>query len=205
MKKWTFGGVVVSFLALSLGAMPYGYAASSKVHKWTVDLDHGSGNVEFRATGRPSALKIVGKGPSPKGSFAVDADQVSGSAIFDLTSLDTGIKLRNEHMKEKYLEVAKYPNAKLSLTKLSLPKGQLAGDFSADQIPFEGVLSLHGVDKSVSGVATVERKADRLKLLATFSLVIDDYKIPTPGFSGITMAKDVQVSVESISPIVVKQ
>ena len=35
-------------------------------------------------------------------------------------SLDTGIDLRNKHMREKYLEVQKYPNAVLTVDRSTL-------------------------------------------------------------------------------------
>lgn len=194
-----------------LGLLAFGGISSALAvapqsqRQWIVDLDRGTGDVEFRAVGRPSALKIVGKGAEPKGVFTIDAGKVSGSAVFDLTSLDTGISMRNEHMKKKYLETSKYPQAKLTLTRLELPKEDLANDFSLDKVPFQGVLTLHGTEKPVSGTAQVSRKGNQVKFLAQFGLDIGDYGIPSPGFAGITMAKDVQVTVESSAPLTVKQ
>src|SRR4051812_34300287 len=101
----------------SLGA----FNAFAAGNQWMVDLGAGSGTVEFNATGRPSALVINGKGAAPKGKVAVNGTSVTGSANFDLTSLDTGINLRNDHMKNKYLEVSKYPQATLTIQKLTLP------------------------------------------------------------------------------------
>ena len=110
---------------------------------WTVDLDHGTGNVEFRATGHPTALHIIGKGGAPRGNFVVTGTAITGTALFDLTSLDTGISMRTRHMKEKYLETEKFHDAKLTLVKMSLPPEATQDHFTFDQVPFTGKLLLH--------------------------------------------------------------
>lgn len=166
-----------------------------------VDFDHGSGGVEFRATGHPSALKIVGKGSAPKGEFSLNGTQVRGTALFDLTSLDTGIGVRTRHMKEKYLETEKYHDAKLTITQMELPKSVTPGQVSAEQVPFTGTLALHGVEKPVSGTATLKQNGDKLSVDAQFGLKLSDYQINIPVFAGITVADEVQVSVSEAAPI----
>ncbi len=166
-----------------------------------VNLDQGSGVVEFHATGHPSALKIVGKGTSPKGIFTINGKLVSGSAHFQLALLDTGIEMRDRHMKEKYLEVQKYPEAALTLTKLELPQ-EFTHDASFSKVPFTGTLSLHGVQHSVSGTVDVSRKENQVMIHANFGLKIADYAIALPIFAGITMADDVQIMIQSTAPLV---
>lgn len=83
---------------------------------WAKDLEllaqKDSGSVEFLAIGRPSAIKIRGKGTAPEGKVTLVSDKENriarGTLVFDMTSLDTGMDTRNEHMKEKYLETGKY-------------------------------------------------------------------------------------------------
>ena len=73
-----------------------------------------------------------------------------GSLAVDLRTLDTGIGLRNEHLRERYLEVSKapgYDNAILSDIDLKgvdpvAPEGK--GSFT-------GSLALHGVKNPVAG------------------------------------------------------
>lgn len=170
-------------------------ADSSPTSSMTIKLDQKAGSVEFHATGHPSAIKIVGKGAGAAGTFTVSGTQVSGTSTFDLTTLTTGIEMRDKHMKEKYLEVEKYGQAKLTLTQLSLPK-PLSGDITLDSIPYRGTLSLHGVEHAVSGTAKVVRAGAQLTLHAQFAIKIADYGISIPTFAGITMADDVQVDVE---------
>ena len=192
-------------LAMSaLGISQFAWSSTPSPKQWLVDIDHGSGNVEFRATGHPSSLKIVGKGSAPHGSFTISKNLVSGSVSFDLTSLDTGIDLRTNHMKEKYLETGKYHDAKLTLTQMVLPQDISADHVSVDQVPFTGNLLLHGVEKPVSGVAKIEKSGGKVSIAANFNLKVSDYKIAVPTFAGITMADDVQVSVADSAPVIAR-
>src|SRR4029450_12304928 len=82
-----------------------------------VELQTDAGSVEFVATGWPSALEVHGKGSGPAGALTVTAD---------LASLQTGISLRDRHLKEEYLHVDRYPQARLTLSHLDisrLPEG----------------------------------------------------------------------------------
>jgi polyisoprenoid-binding protein YceI len=166
-----------------------------------VDLDKGTGAVEFRAIGRPSSLKVIGKGPPAKGNFTVKDRDVSGKAHFKLSDLDTGIGLRNKHMKEKYLEVEKYPEATLTLSQLKLPK-DLVGNTTIDEVPFEGKLKLHGVEKTVKGTAEIRKNADQVSVQSKFGFKLSDYGIDVPKYAGITVADEVQVSVQNTAPFV---
>ncbi|MBX9767414.1 MAG: YceI family protein [Bdellovibrionales bacterium] len=194
-----FLGLVFIFLVqLALGAEGPGT-------KWIFDLEKGSGSVKFKAIGKPSALKINGKGEKATGKLSVEGSNLSGTAIFVLESLDTGMTLRNEHMKKKYLETEKFPLAKLTFTKVTIPDSLKAENAVVEKLPFEGTLSLHGVDKLVSGTAKVEKKGDELSVVASFGIKISDFGIPTPGFAGITVAEDVDVEVQLSGPYTLAQ
>ena len=83
-----------------------------------IDLSTTEGKVEFLAVGQPSALKIRGKLSDEKpisGSLEVVDGSLSGTAKVKLDGFDTGIELRNRHMKEKYLETGKYPETAVKL------------------------------------------------------------------------------------------
>lgn len=172
-----------------------GSATAEQTQAWLASLDQKEGSIEFQAKGHPSALHIVGKGSAAKGEFTVRKNSVSGSATFDLSSLDTGIALRDQHMKEKYLQVDKYPTAKLTITNMNLPNGSGSGKISADNVSFQGTLQLHGVDKPVSGIAKIDGDSQQLKIAANFGIKMSDYGIEVPSFAGITIDDAVDVSV----------
>lgn len=184
-------------VSLWFGALTEGAKAEGTM---ILDLDHGTGAVSFDAIGKPSALKIHAKGDAPKGQFRVKDGKVSGAATFKLDSLDSGIGMRNDHMKKRYLETDKFPEAKLTLADLPLPSGFAASEFSANEVPFKGTLSLHGAEKPVEGTLKLSRGGGNLAINAKFVVKIDDFLIKSPSFAGITMAKEVNCAVEMMAP-----
>lgn len=183
---------MIIFGLLSLGA-------SSPTNKWTIDLERGTGLVSFRASGRPSAIRINGKGERAKGTLSIQGLLLNGALTFSLESLDTGIKLRNEHMKKKYLETEKYPEAKLVFSSFALPESFSADTVSA-ALAFEGKLYLHGLEKPVSGTAKVQKNREEISVTAEFGLKMSDFGIAIPSFAGITMAEDVAVEIHFTAP-----
>ena len=163
--------------------------ASSSIH-----LDQG--NIEFIAIGKPTALKIHGKGEAAKGTLKLEGNALSGKLDFDLDSLDTGLKLRNEHMKKKYLETDKFKQASLTLYPLKLPDSFKVSDAKQENIPFQGTLLLHGVLKTMNGLALIEKSSGKLSIRSTFGLKLTDYSIAIPSFAGVTVAEDVDVLVQ---------
>lgn len=164
---------------LSLGAMPQ-------------NLEAKGGAVEALVVGRPSLLKIRAKGEPPTGSLTVDGKKVSGSFEFALNTLDSGIQLRDDHMRNKYLHVQDHPKAKLVIQDL-----ELAQDFSVTtpevgETDFTGELTLHGVTKPVKGKFKV---GDKRNVSADFKVTLSDFAIDIPTYMGITIANEVNISV----------
>jgi polyisoprenoid-binding protein YceI len=153
------------------------------------------GHVEFTAVGWPSALTIHGKGDGLEGRLAVDGTAVSGTLTFDLSGLTTGIGLRDRHMKEKYLEVARHPRAALALEGVSLAPLPAGERFDPVRVPWQGMLTLHGVTQRVSGEARIERAGKAVKTVAEFPVDISAFGIEVPSYMGITVAEKVQVKV----------
>lgn len=150
------------------------------------------GKVTFEAIGRPSMLKVKGEGEGLQSALSLDNNKVSGEVLFDLERLDTDIALRDDHMKNKYLEVGKYPKAKLKIQDLTVPGGFKVTDTIAKQT-FKGSLELHGVTRDVTGEFTL---ADQ-KISAKFDIKLSDFKIDIPSYMGITIADVVKVEVQT--------
>jgi polyisoprenoid-binding protein YceI len=117
-----------------------------------------------------------------------------GSLTVDLRTLDTGIGLRNEHLRETYLEVDKGPG----FDTATLSEIDLTG-FDADapegKRSFTGVLTLHGVRKTVSGTVDVRQAGAGLRVKASFPVGLPDYSIPKPRYLGVGVKDTVQVEV----------
>ena len=119
---------------------------------------------------------------------------LDGSLAVDLRSLDTGISLRNDHLREKYLEVDKgagFDKAVLSditLKGLNVEAPDGKGSFS-------GSLTLHGVTKMVGGPVEVRKAGAGLRVQASFPVNLPDYNIAEPRYLGVGVRNTVQVDV----------
>ncbi len=151
----------------------------------------GTGQVKFLAIGKPSALKVHGTATGPEGDLRLEGTQLKGKVSFQLEKLDTGIALRNEHMKEKYLQVKEHPQAKLTLLDAPV-EADFANSLSTSEKKFRGTLSLHGREKEVNG--TFEAKDGVVK--AKFPITLSDFAIDVPKYLGITIADTVDLDVE---------
>lgn len=139
--------------------------------------------IEFSAKGRPALISITGEAPFNQSSLSIEDGKISGTLTVALQMITTGIELRDEHLKEKYLEVAKFPEATLVIEGVSIQ-----GD------RFEGRLILHGVEQKISG--TKEVKSDLSSVKAAFDIKLTDFKITIPSFQGITVADVVTVTAK---------
>lgn len=160
----------------------------------SLDLSKGESRVEFLAVGKPSMIKIKGKGGPLAGKLNIDGPKVSGLIDIALATFDTGIELRNSHMKEKYLHIDKYPKAQLTLSKVNLPQDWNSKANLSD-VDFDGLLKLHGVEKPVSGKLSLTKLENKIDGKALFKFKISDFGIDVPSYAGIKVTDE--VSVES--------
>jgi len=125
---------------------------------------------------------------------AAQPSSLDGSLAVDLRTIDTGIGLRNDHLREKYLEVDKgagYDMAVLSeiaLKGLNLEAPDGKGSFN-------GSLTLHGMKKPVGGPVEVRKAGAGLRVKASFPVNLPDYNIPEPRYLGVGVKNTVQVEV----------
>lgn len=182
---------VLSAAALSAVALSATASAADRAVQLTVE----KGEVEFVAVGWPSALRIKGTGGGVAGELAVSGDQISGRITLALDSLETGIDLRDRHMREQYLETPRYPRAVFQPTRLAVDRLPESETFKPQVAPFEGLLDLHGTQRPVKGTARVSRRGAAVEVEATFDLRTSDFDIRTPSYMGITVAQDVKVTV----------
>lgn len=177
-------------LLLVTASMNAPASAASPADSTAKSLAIKSGKVEFLAIGKPSFLKVRGIGTAPTGELKLSGSKASGEFTFDLSSLDTEIALRNEHMKDKYLEVGKFPKATIRFKDVDAKEG------TKSTIPAE--LELHGVKKEVSMDAELKPEGDTKKATGTFKFKLTDFGIALPSHLGVTIADEVTVTIESV-------
>jgi polyisoprenoid-binding protein YceI len=151
------------------------------------------GKVEFEAIGRPSMIKIKGVGEGVNANLKVNVNKISGDVVFKLASLNTGIDLRDEHMKEKYLQVKEFPQAKIEFTEFQMPAGWTLKSLKVASSSFRATLTLHGVKKEITGLYSID--AAQLKSTASFEIKLTDFKIEIPTYLGVKVADVVKINV----------
>ena len=141
------------------------------------------------------------KTPSIAGIVAVTTPHPAafgGDLTVDLRTLDTGIDLRTDHLREEYLEVGRgqgFDRAVLSDIHL----GDVDADTFQGRTRFTGMLLLHGTKKDISGQAEVRREGPSVRIEATFPIVLADHGIPKPQYLGVGVKSQVQVKVSFVA------
>lgn len=122
-------------------------------------------------------------------AVAGDSQTVQGALTVDLQTLETGIGLRDRHLKDNYLEVAKgpeYSEARLQDIRVERLDGKTT---------FRGVLTLHGQKREVSGTAQIKPDGNGYRMQASFPLKVSDFQIPEPTYLGVGVADEITVRV----------
>lgn len=118
-------------------------------------------------------------------SFDPKAKTGGGKLTVDLSSIDTGIPMRNEHMRsDMWMNTEKFPTATFETTEVR--------HISGDKYRVIGKLTLHGVTKTIATDATVKyikeneatKKAmfmgDVVQVKCDFNIRLGDYGVMIP-------------------------
>jgi polyisoprenoid-binding protein YceI len=104
----------------------------------------------------------------------------SNSALYfevDLNSLDTGIGLRNRHMRENYLQTDKYPLTHFT-GKITNATKDSSGNY---EVAAQGQLFIHGVERPLTVNAKLQPvENSSLRVTCTFIVALSDFEIEVP-------------------------
>lgn len=184
---------LVAAVLVAGAPVPARAQAASGVGAWTV----ASGDVRVRCRmtvggafdAVTSSLAGALRPSAPAGA------SWSGELRVDLATLDTGIALRNDHLRARYLEVergADFRQAVLSGIVLADPPPDRAG---RRETRFSGTLTLHGVRRAIEGEAELRRGDGRMQVEAAFPLSLEAFDIPPPRYLGVGVRDAVEVTV----------
>lgn len=112
------------------------------------------------------------------------------SFVVPLGKLSTGIAMRDDHMKNKYLEVGKYPNAVLVVDKQAL---KLAGG----EGKVDGDMTIHGQTKRVSVSYNAKKNGASYDISGATVVNIKEFGIDAPTYKGIAVKPDVEVFLKA--------
>ena len=148
---------------------------------------------EAKLSGTPTA-GFTGRGP---GGFTLEGIthelrlQDDGTILritVPLGQLTTGSALRDRHMREKYLEVAKFPELVLEVpwatVKLPSDGQQLEGSGT-------GKVTLHGQTKDVPIRYAVQRAGSAYQVTGHAAINLKDFGVEVPSYFGVTVQPDI--------------
>jgi polyisoprenoid-binding protein YceI len=126
----------------------------------------------------------------------------SGKIVIDVATIDTGIALRNEHMRgEGWMNSAKFPTIVFETTRVERQSG--------DNYKVTGKLTLHGITKTVSTTARVRYRAagpetkqagfegDVLQISSKFNIKLSDYGITVPANIKSKVSNEVTLGISA--------
>lgn len=115
---------------------------------------------------------------------------VDGTFTVDLMKLETGITLRDRHLRNNYLEVQKGPDfAVAKMVNLKLEKLPGKGTI-------RGLLTLHGQQREVTGVADIQPQGAGYRVEASFPVRISEFQIPEPTYLGVGVKDEITIRVK---------
>lgn len=113
----------------------------------------------------------------------------------DTASLDSGMKMRDDDMRDTYLETNKYPTATFKSTAVSGAASVAPGQ-SAD-LKVAGDLTLHGVTRRiVVPVHLTLESPKRAHLTSKFTIRMTDYNVTVPQKLVLSVANEVDVKFD---------
>jgi polyisoprenoid-binding protein YceI len=156
--------------------------------------------------------KIVGTSSKIMGKMQVNPKDITKNMMvkfeLDLASMKTGIGLRDEHMRDNFLETAKYPKAVLTVEKLTNVSQKALMDQKPITVDAVGTLELHGVLKPVtiknvkvtyfkeSNATKAKMPGDLLHIEGGFSIKLPDYNIKVPQMIMLKLDENIKVNVD---------
>jgi polyisoprenoid-binding protein YceI len=178
---------VAALAVLAAVSMP----AAAEPSSWRIE----AGEIRVLVPLKPGGA-FTATSPSLEGTLTLGVDKparLTGRVELDLSTIDTGIALRNQHLREKYLEVAKgagYDRAVLSDIRFHEADG--AG--FAGRTAFTATLLLHGVTKAIAGTAEVAHEGADRRVKAVFPLELTDFGVVPPMYLGVGVASRLRVT-----------
>ncbi len=122
-------------------------------------------------------------------------DLIEKSTVYlevDLNSLDTGIGLRNRHMRENYLETDKYPLTYFQGKIISASEDS-PGNYS---VQVEGKIFIHGKEKNLNVKGTLTRDGNGYHIQTNFIVKLSDFEIEIPSIMFYKIDEDMDMQLD---------
>ena len=186
MKFVRFAGIIV--LVCLCGA-----PAAAGAQSWSVPS--GDVQVRCRMTVGGSFNAVTSSLSGTLQPASPDGGDYSGELRVDLATFDTGIDLRDNHLRNNYLEVARGPEYQQAVLSSIVLDDPLPDGGGRHETAFSATLSLHGVQSTIAGEAELTRRDGRIEVRATFPVSLEEFDIPPPRYLGVGVRDTVEITV----------
>jgi len=191
----------LAFLALAFAAT---LSADPRTYNVTSD---GKNYAMF--TSEATLETIHGRTTAVSGTIDADPANANDSKVnvaIDLTTLDTGISMRNDHMRNKFLQVEQFPKAEFKSVSISGPK--TIGPNKPVDLTITGDMTIHGVTKRVTAPVRVvlipeseltkssRGPGDWIHATAEFAIKLSDFGITVPQTLGMKLSNDIALKLD---------
>lgn len=110
----------------------------------------------------------------------------------ELNTLDTGIGLRNRHMREEYLETDKFPYTYFT-GKFATMKLRDDGNYDVE---VNGKMFIHGITKQVLISGVMIKTEDGFNISSSFEVKLTDYNIDIPKIMFLKIDETMKLEVD---------
>ncbi|HKO54981.1 MAG TPA: YceI family protein [Thermoanaerobaculia bacterium] len=173
---------------------------------YTITVD-GKNYANFESAATLETIK--GTTTKVSGTIAADPANPAAAAVdisIDLASLDTGIAMRNEHLRERYLAAEKFPAATFKSVSVSGPKSILPNQ--PIEVSVTGDMTLHGVTRRITVPVRVvvipeseltrssRGPGDWIHATTTFPIKLTDFGIAVPEKMLMKLSNEISIKVD---------
>lgn len=194
----------------ALAAITLSFAQGFKVSttgEQTFNFEDKRNQATFFSTTPLEDVTGISNAVSGKVTFNVsDIKTLKGAISIPVSSLDTGIELRNEHLASpNWMDAESYPNITFEIISVSDVKVEADNKLTAKVI---GDFTAHGVTKQVVADATItylveseqtkqRAPGDLLGVQASFNVTLSDYDIDNM-LIGQKVAEEVKIDINMV-------
>jgi polyisoprenoid-binding protein YceI len=198
----------ISFVALA--AITISFAQGFKVSatgEQTFNFEDKRNQATFFSTTPLEDVTGISNGVSGKVTFNVsDIKTLKGSISIPVSSLDTGIELRNEHLKSSnWMDAESYPKIIFEIKGVSDVKVEADNKLSAK---VTGDFTVHGVTRQVVADATItylvegeqtkqRAPGDLLGVQSNFNVNLSDYDVENM-LIGQKVAEEIEININMV-------
>jgi polyisoprenoid-binding protein YceI len=170
----------------------------------TFQIRSGQDNNRVIFVSKAPLETVEGRTDRISGSVTADLSDLSAGVDVrvevDLSTLVTGNKRRDGHMRDNHLETETYPLATFHATEVAgAPAGGIAPGGSA-KFDLTGDFTLHGVTRRITVPVEVDYRiadgAGSITVTADFQIELDDYQIERPKFLIMKLDKTQRINLQ---------